>query len=187
MAGTKVKVEGGKEVQQKNVAAVASLKELFGSYKDLIFADYRGLTFEQISLLRAQLREKNAMFKVVKNRAAKIALQQLHQPDVSAHLTGPTAVALTHEDSAAIAKMLFDYSRETPLAIKGGIIEGGVFDSRQVEDFSKLPGRRELLAMLMGTMNAPIQNFVYAVSGVTQKLVRTLAAVAESKTAGQGA
>ncbi len=187
MAGTKVKVEGGREVQEKKVAAVASLKELFGGYKDLIFADYRGLTFEQISRLRAQLRERNAMFKVVKNRAAQIALRQLNQPDVSVHLAGPTAVALTHEDSATIAKMLFEYSRETPLTIKGAIIEGGVYDGRQVEDYSKLPGRKELLAMLMGTMNAPVQSFVYALNGVTQKLVRTLAAVAEAKTAGQGA
>jgi len=181
MPGTKVEVENGKQVQEKKVSAVAALKAQFANYEDLIFADYRGLKFEQITALRAQLRERNGIFKIVKNRAAKIALHQLGRADASVHLTGPTAVALAKGDSAAVAKLLFDFARDTPLSVKGGLIEGGVFDKSQVESFSQLPGRSELLAMLMGTMNAPLQNLLYALNGVTQKLVRTLKAVADAK------
>ena len=181
MAGTKVKTEEGKEIQQKNIDAVNALKGQLESYKDIIFADYRGLTVAQITDLRSRLREKQAVFKVVKNRFAKIALDQLKRADASEYLTGPTAFAMSADDPAAVAKALFDFAKDTPLKIKGGIIEEGVFNSDQVEAFSKLPGREELLAMLMGTMKAPVQNLVFALNGVTQKLVRTLAAVAEQK------
>jgi large subunit ribosomal protein L10 len=181
MAGTKVKTEDGKDIQQKNIDAVGALRGQLESYKDIIFADYRGLTVAQMTDLRTRLREKKAVFKVVKNSFAKIALSQLKRGDASEYLTGPTAFTLAAEESASVAKMLFDFARESPLKIKGGLIEDGVFNGDQVEAYSKLPGRRELLAMLMGTMNAPVQNLVFAINGVTQKLVRTLAAIAEQK------
>jgi large subunit ribosomal protein L10 len=181
MAGTKVKTGEGKEIQQKNLDAVGVLKGQLESYKDIIFADYRGLTVAQMTDLRSRLRENQAVFKVVKNRFAKIALAQLNRGEATDYLTGPTAFTLTVDDSAAAAKTLFDFARETSLKIKGGLIEDGVFTGEQVEAFSRLPGRNELIAMLLGTMKAPVQNFVFVLNGVTQKLVRTLAAVAEQK------
>lgn len=181
MTGTKVKTEDGKLVQQKNIDAVNAIKEQLDKYNDIIFADYRGLTVAQITELRDKLREQQAIFKVIKNRFAKIALNQLERPDASSYLTGPTAFALAAADSATVAKTLVDFARETPLKVKGGLIEGGLFSGEQVEAFSKLPSRDQLLGMLMGTMQAPIQNLVFAMNGVTQKLVRTLQAVADQK------
>ena len=178
---SRVTTEDGKEIQQSNLDAVGALKGQLEQYRDIIFADYRGLTVAQMTDLRAKLREQQAVFKVVKNRFAEIALKQLDRPDASTYLKGPTAFALSGDDSASVAKTLFDFARETPLKVKGGLIEDGVFSGEQVEAFSKLPGRQELIAMLMGTMMAPVQNFVFAVNGVTQKLVRTLAAIAEQK------
>lgn len=181
MSGTKVKIDSGKLVQQRNLDAVAALKAQIENYNDVIFANYRGLTVEQMSDLRTRLRGQQAVFKVVKNRFAKIALSQLERPDASDYLTGPTAFALAAEDPTAVAKTLLEFSRETPLTIKGGLIEGGVFSAEQVEAFSKLPGRNDLLAMLLGTMQAPVRNLAYALNGVTEKLVRTLQAVADQK------
>lgn len=183
MAGTKVTLDNGKSIQQAKIGAVAALSKEFSNYNDVIFANYRGLKFGQMSELRSQLREQKAVFKVIKNRTAKIAFEEMKRPDVSAHLVGPTAVALTTEDAAAVAKILFNFAREYPLEIKGGLIDGDVFSHDQVEAFSRLPGRDDLLAMLMGTMNAPLQNLVYGLNGVTQKLVRTLQAVADAKSA----
>src|SRR5690606_20289375 len=117
----------------------------------------------------------------VKNNFARIAFEELTKPDVSGYLTGPTALALARGDSAPVAKALLDLSKEFPIAVKGGLIEGNIFDAKQVEAFSKLPSRLQLIAMLMSTMNAPLQNLVYAMNGVTQKLVRVLQAVADQK------
>ena len=96
-------------------------------------------------------------------------------------LIDPTALALAHKDIGPITKVLFDFTRETTLKIKGGLVEGKVVSSGQVEAISKLPGREQMYAILMGTLNAPLTNLVYALGGIATKLVRTLQAVAESK------
>ena len=170
------------KVQQHKTDAVADIKAQLESAKDYVFTDYRGLTVEQITVLRGKLREANADYKVVKNRFAKIAFQQMEKPDgVGEFLVGPTAIALAQDDSGAVAKALFAFAKDAPVSIKGALVGENVFDATQTEDYSKLPGRDELLAMLMSTMNAPTQNFVYALNGITTKLVRTVQAIADSK------
>jgi large subunit ribosomal protein L10 len=91
--------------------------------------------------------------------------------DVASYLTGPTAVALAGEESGAAAKILFDFSKEVPaLVIKGALIGGEVYDSKKIEAYSRLPGKKELISMLMSAM-----------LGNTSKLARTLQAVADKK------
>lgn len=170
-----------KEIQQSKTDKVNELKEQFKDVKDYFFTDYRGLTVEQITDLRNRLREKNALYKVVKNNFAKIVLKELDCPEVDDYLFGPTAIAYTSDDSGPVAKVLLEFAKDTSVEVKGGLVEGNVYDASGVEAYSKLPTRVELLAKLMGTMNAPLQNLVYAMNGVTQKLVRTLQAVADSK------
>jgi len=175
MAEHKVKLQPAK------VEAVGGLKEKFNAYQGYIFTDYRGLTVEQITNLRRALRKYGAEFRVVKNNYARIAFEELKRPDVSSYLTGPTAIALTKDDSSQVAKSILDFTKETSVKIKGGLVEGKVFDDKQIAALSKLPTRMELIAKLMGTMKAPAQNLVYVMNGVTSKLVRTLAAVADKK------
>ncbi len=170
-----------KKVQQAKVDAVTALRDTFKEARDYIFTDYRGLTVEQITNLRRQLREKSADYKVVKNRFAKIALKDLEEPDVDEYLAGPTAVALAREESGPVAKVLVDFGKEMPVAVKGGIIDGRVMTGEELEAYSRLPSRDELYAMLMGTMQAPVQNLAYALNGVVTKLVRTLQAVADAR------
>lgn len=170
------------KIQDHKVEALEAIKSTFSASKDFIFTDYRGLTVDQITTLRGRLREKEADYKVVKNRYAKLAFQQLDMPEnVAELLVGPTALALLHDDPSAIAKILFDFGKEAPVDVKGALVDGRVFSAEETEALSKLPGREQLLAQLMGTMQAPLQNLVYAMNGVTQKLVRTLQAVADKK------
>ncbi|MFW6312653.1 MAG: 50S ribosomal protein L10 [Spirochaetota bacterium] len=169
------------KVQSHKVDALEVIKATFSENKDFIFTDYRGLTVEQITNLRAKLRKQEAEYKVVKNRYAKLAFQQLEMPDVADLLVGPTALALLKDDASAVAKILFEFSKEAPVQVKGAIVDGQVYDGEQTEALSKLPGREQLLAQLMSTMNAPLQNLVYAMNGVSQKLVRVLQAVADQK------
>ena len=161
--------------------AVADIKTLIEKSQDVIFADYRGLNVEEITGLRQKLREQETTFHVIKNNYAKVAIKELGLPEVGDLLIGPTALALVTADAGPSAKVILDYSRDTTVKLKGAIIDGKLFDFAQVEELSKLPGREQLIAMLMSTMNAPLQNLVYAINGVTQKLVRVLQAVADKK------
>jgi large subunit ribosomal protein L10 len=171
-----------KKVQDAKVTAINELKDGFSAAEDFIFADYRGLTVEQITGLRNQLRTKGAQFKVVKNNFARIAFEQLAAPDVSSYLTGPTAVAISPKDANEVAKILFDYTKETPaLHVKGGLLGKTVYSAVQVEAFSKLPGRLELISMLMSVMNAPVRNLAGALNDVNARLVRTIKAVGDKK------
>ncbi|MEW5815162.1 MAG: 50S ribosomal protein L10 [Spirochaetota bacterium] len=174
---------GEKKIQQYKLDAVAALKEKFQSAHDYIFADYRGLTVEQITDLRKKLKEKNSEFKVIKNRYARIAFKELNFSGVEAQLVGPTAIALVTKESAEAAKVLYEYSRDFSLKVKGGLIDGTLFSAEQVEQYSKLPTRAELMAQLMGSLNAPLTNLLFAMNGITQKLIRTLQAVADKKAA----
>jgi large subunit ribosomal protein L10 len=169
------------KVQPNKIEAVKELVSQFSDVKDFIFADYRGLTVEQITNLRAELRKEEAEIHVVKNNYAKLAFKQLEKEGLDIYFVGPTAVALSHNESGPVAKALVDAAKDTPLEVKGGYINGNIFDAKQLEAYSKLPTRTELIQKLMGTMNAPIQNAVFALNAVTTKLVRTLAAVAEQK------
>ena len=169
------------KLQQNKIEAIQVLKEEFKDVKDFIFTDYRGLTVEQITDLRNRLREQNATYKVVKNRFARIALKDLERPSADECLIGPTAIALPTQESGPVAKILVEFAKTAPMVIKGGILDNSVFNAIQVEAFSKLPTKNELISMLMGTMMAPLQNVVYILNAVPTKLVRTLQAVADSK------
>lgn len=170
-----------KVVQEYKKEAVEKLVEKFKNSGDIIFTDYRGLTVSQITDLRNKLREQQAEYRVVKNRFAKIALKELHYTGFEEQLVGPTAVTFAGEESGPAAKILFNFEKVASLKVKGGIIEGGFFDREKVEAFSTLPTKDELLASLMGTMNAPLQNFLFALKAVPEKLARTLQAVADQK------
>ena len=169
------------KIQPEKAEAINALKADFEGVENFIFTDYRGLTVEQITELRNKLREAGATYKVVKNRFAKIALKELDKPEVGDMLVGPTAVVISGEEAGPAAKELFAFAKDAPVEIKGGIIAGDVYDDKQVEAYSKLPTKLELIAKLMGTMNAPVQNMVYILNGVPEKFVRTLKAYADSK------
>lgn len=175
-----------KKIQPAKVEAVADLDKRFEGVNDFIFASYRGMTVEELFTLRRQLRKEGAEFKVVKNNFAKIVFRNRKADGVDGYLVGPTAVVIARKDSGPVAKILVEYAKEVAtLEVKGGYIGGSVFNATQVEAFSKLPGKNELISMLMSTMNAPAQNMVYALNGVATKLVRTLVAYGEKKASGE--
>jgi len=185
-----------KKIQESKTKAIGELKESFSSAQDFIFTDYRGLTVEQITNLRKNLRAKQVEYKVVKNNFARIAFQQLlapghsaeaqqgrgSPPDVSSYFVGPTAVAIAPKDSSEVAKILFDFAKEVPtLKVKGALVGSTVYNAAQTEAYSKLPGRLELISMLMSVMNGPARNLAAALNDIPSRLVRTIKAVADKK------
>jgi large subunit ribosomal protein L10 len=170
-----------KKVQPAKLEAAAKLKEQVTAKPDIIFSDFRGLTFPQMTELRAKLGEKDASYRVVRNSVARVAIKEAGLPDASGLLEGPTALAFLGRDPGAAAKIMLDFARGAPLQLKGGVIGGRMFAVKEIEALSRLPGRDQLIAMLMSTMNAPVRNMMNVMNGVTSKLVRTLAAVGEKK------
>jgi large subunit ribosomal protein L10 len=172
-----------KKIQDAKVASINELKESFANVPDFVFTDYRGLTVEQITALRRLLQKKDVTYKVIKNNFARIAFQQIEAPEaVSQYLVGPTAIAISPKDSNEVAKILLDFAKETPaLKIKGALVGKTVYDAAQTAAFSKLPGRLELIAMLMSVMNGPARNFVAALNDVPARLVRTIKAIGDKK------
>ena len=162
-----------KKIQSAKTEAIESAKKTISEYNDFIFADYRGLTVAQITELRGKLREKNAVLKVMKNNFARIAFEEMKVENVADYLKGPTVIAMVNEDSNEVAKVLFDFKKNAPtLEVKGGSIGKEVYDSAKIEAYSKVPGKKQLYAMLMSAMNGP-----------AQKLAATLKAYAEKKEA----
>ena len=165
-----------KKIQPAKAEAIENAKKVLGEYNDFIFADYRGLTVEQITTLRDKLREKNAVLKVMKNNFARIAFEDMKVENVADYLKGPTVVAMAKEDSNEVAKVLFDFAKDTPaLSIKGASIANEIYDQAKIEAYSKVPGKNQLIAMLMSAMNGPVQ-----------KLAATLKAYADKKAAEGG-
>jgi len=159
-----------KNLQPAKVEAIAAAKSVLEGCSDYIFADYRGLTVEQITELRKQLRAKNCAFKVVKNNFARIAFQEMNVDSVADYLTGPTAIALSTEDTNEVAKILYDFAKDAPaLQVKGGLIENELYDAEKLEAFSKLPGKKQLIAMIMSTINAPIQKVAATLQAYVDK------------------
>jgi large subunit ribosomal protein L10 len=159
------------KVQPTKTEAIGALKTQIGDSADFIFAEYRGLTVEQISALRRQLRAKNAEFHVVKNNFARIAFEELGYPkDVEPVLAGPTGVAFAKADSNEVAKILIDFAKETPaLKVKGALVEKEFMNAAQIEALSKLPSRNTLIAMFMAGLKSPVQKLAYTLVALKEK------------------
>jgi large subunit ribosomal protein L10 len=159
------------KIQSAKADAIVELKDKIGGAKDFIFAEYRGLTVEQISALRRQLREKNATFHVVKNNFARIAFEELgYTKEVEPVLVGPTAVAFAKADPNEVAKILVDFAKEVPaLKVKAGLVDKGFMNQADVAAFSRLPGRNQLIAMFMAGLKSPVQKLAYTLVALREK------------------
>ena len=160
------------KIQSVKADAIVELKNKIGAAKDFIFTEYRGLTVEQISALRRQLREKNAEFHIVKNNFARIAFEDLgYTKEVEPVLAGPTAVAFARSDSNEVAKVLIDFAKETPaLKVKAGLVDKGFMGEAAIAAFSKLPSRNQLIAMFMAGLKSPVQKLVYTFVALQEKM-----------------
>ncbi len=167
--------------QQYKIDKVNYISSLAKGSANCVLTDYRGLTVQNLESIRAELRKLNTKYAVVKNNLFKIAATQNGLPVEDEFLAGPTAVAFAGDDVSEVVKALFKFTKSFPVKVKAGIIDGKFFNDKEIEAFSKLPGRKELIAQLMATMNAPMQNFVLCCNDVIGRFVRVVNAVKESK------
>ena len=149
-----------------------------------VFVGFSGLSVADVTKLRRKFREGGVEYKVVKNTLTRIAADELGFNDLDAVLEGPTAIAYSAEDTVAPAKILKDFIKETKteaLTVKAGIADGQVIDAAAVEALASLPSREELLAKLVGSMQAPISGLVNVLQGNIRNMVYVLDAVRAKK------
>ncbi len=171
---------------QQKVDQVAALTEKFRHAASIAVTDYSGLTVEKATLLRKELRQKSVGYLVAKNTLLKIAAHEAGYNEIDSYLTGPTAIAFGTEDPGPMAKVLFDFGKtnEKP-KIKAIFVEGRHYSGVEAERIAKLPGREQLIAMVVGNITAPLQNFVATLNAVTRDFIGTVEALKEKQSKSQ--
>lgn len=179
-------------MNRTNKAELASaLKTKFTKAQVAIFADYKGLGATKADELRRLLRAYDVEVKVLKNNVARVVTKDGILGDEAKQLmdevVGPTMVAFAYGDPAAAAKAIHKFAQENEaLKLKDSLMGQKRIDASGVEELAKLPGKEVLMAKMLGTMNAPITNFVSVLAAVPRSLVTVLAAIEEKKANPQG-
>jgi large subunit ribosomal protein L10 len=167
-------------------ATVAEITERFRDSEAAILTEYRGLRVAEIAEVRAALRGVDAEYKVLKNTLARIAAKEVGIEDFDQMLTGPTAIVFVKGDVAAAAKALDDAAKTHPvLIVKGGVIQGRLFDADQAKALAKLEPREVQLAKIAGMMNQPAQQVVNVLSALLRNFGSMLAQVVDKKNSGE--
>ena len=167
---------------------VAEFRERIDRSPVLYLTDFSGLNVKSMTVLRQKLKESGAEYVVAKNRLMIRALEGADLPDIGEALTGPTGVIFGYEDVVATAKVLSDFAKDHDdrPAFKIGVLDNKILDAAQLEKLAKLPSRDQLLAELVGAMQAPMTALVGAMQGKLQEMAGILEAyMAQKQEAGE--
>jgi len=167
-------------LEQKQ-ALVAEVSAEVAKAQAIVLAEYRSLSVGHMTDLRKKARSSGVYLRVLKNTLVRRAVADTPFSGLSDKMVGPLAYGIS-ADPVAVAKVLHEFSRENDkLVIKGGAMPNVVMTPKQVGDLARMPSRQELLAMLLGTMQAPVAKLARTLNEVPGKFVRTLAAVHDQK------
>ena len=166
---------------EEKKAVVAEMSSKIAQAQAIVLADYRGLGVHDMTQLRTNARNQGVYLRVFKNTLARRALAGTPFEKLTEHMLGPLAYGIS-EDPAAVAKVLNEFAKSNKsFVIKAGAMPNQMMSVADVATLAALPSRDELLAKLLGTMQAPIAKFVRTLNEVPGKFVRTLAAVRDEK------
>ncbi|WP_119325873.1 50S ribosomal protein L10 [Companilactobacillus musae] len=154
---------------QKQAQVDEIAKQLTGA-KSVIVVDYLGLTVEQATEMRAELREQGATMQVIKNTILRRAAEKAGVEGLEKFFVGPTAIAYSEEDPVGPAKVAAKFAKDVEaVEIKGGIIEGKAASLEEIQELATLPDRDGLLSMLVSVLQAPVRDFAMVVKAVADK------------------
>lgn len=152
--------------KQEEVSQVAAELK---SAASVVVVDYLGLTVEQVTNLRKELRDSGVQMKVVKNTILRRAAAEAEIEGLDPYFTGPTAVVFSENEVVAPAKIIAEFAKKADkLEIKGGLIEGKAADASEMQALAALPDREGLLSMLLSVLQAPVRNVALAVKAVAE-------------------
>jgi large subunit ribosomal protein L10 len=162
-------------------AQIGEIKARFDRMSAAVFLDFKGMTVESVTKLRAEFRKAGVEYKVVKNTLVKHALADApYKGKLDDVLVGMTGIAWSYEDPSAAAKVVKAFRKDPAgekLQIKAGLVEGSLLDAKSVEEqLAAMPGKNELRAKLLATLQAPLQSFVALLAAPAQNFVYLLSA-----------
>lgn len=149
------------------------VEEISASIKDaqsVVLVDYRGLTVEQDTQLRRNLREAGVTYKVYKNTYMTRAFKGTVCEDLTKYLEGPSAVAISTDDATAPARLIAEFAKTAEkLEIKAGVVEGTVYDAKGIAAIASIPSREVLISRLLGSLKTPVTNFARVLNQIAEK------------------
>ncbi len=149
---------------------VQEISERIKDAQSVVLVDHRGLTVEQDTQLRRELREAGVAYKVYKNTMMNFAFKGTDCEGLSQYLEGPSAMAVSTEDATAPARVLAKFAKTAKaLEIKGGVVEGVVYDAAGIANIANIPSREELISKLLGSLQSPITNFARVMNQLAEK------------------
>lgn len=163
-------------------AVVEKLNQGFRAGGSFFLTDFTGLTVQQVTELRRQFRAQQIRYLVAKNTLIRLAAMQNSIVGIEQYLAGPTGVVFGGDDPALVARILQDFIKkiEKP-RVKAFWVEGKLFDSKQLPQVASLPGKQELRAELIRTLNSPLAGFVGTIENLLRSIVLTIDAMAKKK------
>ena len=147
--------------------------EIINNVKDaesVVLVNYSGLTVEQDTALRKELREAGVVYKVYKNTMINFAIKDTEFADLAQHLEGPTAIAVCKDDATAAARVLAKFAKTAEaLEIKGCVVDGDYFDQAGIAQIASIPSREVLLSRLLGSFQGPMASFARVIKAIADK------------------
>lgn len=149
---------------------VAEISEVIKGAQSVVLVDYRGLTVEEDTALRKQLREAGVNYKVYKNTLMNFAFKGTDFEALAPYLNGPSAIAVSTEDATAPARVLAEFAKKAKnLEIKAGVVEGTLYDAKGMQAVAEIPSRDVLISKLLGSLQSPIANFARVIKQIAEK------------------
>jgi large subunit ribosomal protein L10 len=168
---------------EEKKAVVAEVSAQVAGAQTVVVAEYRGITVENMTLLRAKARKEGVYLRVLKNTLVRRAIADTPFAGISDQLVGPLAYGIS-KDPVAAAKVMHEFAKSNEkFVVKAGAMPNFLMSAKDVGNLASMPSREELLAKLLGTMQAPVAQFVRTLNEVPTKFVRGLAAVRDKQAA----
>lgn len=159
----------------RKAETIEGLTELLDNSPLVILTEYRGMSVAEVTDLRKQLRPAGAEYHVTKNTLLRIAAQRKGLPADEALMSGPTAVTFVGEDLVGGVKAVLNYAKNAKsFVIKGGILQGQIVQSKELEDLTKLPSKQELVGQLLGSLQSPVYGLVNVLAATPRNLVNVI-------------
>ena len=153
--------------RQLKEAKVAEIKEKLEKAQAVVLAKYQGLTVEEDTLLRKNLREAGIEYKVYKNTLVTLAVKELGIEGFDEYLEGPVSIAFGYDDVTAPARILNDFAKDhKALELKAGIVDGELYDAAKMQQLATIPSKEVLIAKLLGSIKSPISSFARVISAI---------------------
>jgi large subunit ribosomal protein L10 len=166
--------------QQYKIDAVNELVDLLKENDNIILTNYSGVKVSELTLLRSQIKEKNAKYQVVKNNLFKRALKDAGFAEMDEVLKGPIAVAFAKEDVGDVAKLLKNFKKEqNNFDFFYGVVDGVTYDESGIKKLADLPSKEVLFSQILSLINGPATNVAGGMNQIMSSLARGIKAVAE--------